>query len=81
MVLLRRRDWAGGVGPIVEAPRADAPRPPVGPPAVEVDAGAAVVVVADWEVAAVVVVAEAGFSGILKRLPKGALVVDVAVDV
>lgn len=67
------------MGPVVEAPRTDAPRLAVGPPAVEVDAGAVVLVVADCDVAVVVVVvAEAGLSGTLKGLLKGALVVAVA---
>ncbi len=74
MVLLRRRDWAGGAGPVVEVPRMDVPRPPVVAPAVEVDAGAAVVVVVVEGCEVVVVAAaDAGLSGTLKKLPSGAL--------
>jgi hypothetical protein len=59
-----------GVGPAVEAPRTDVPRPPLGVAAVGLGAGAAVLVAVGWEVE--VVVAEAGLSGFLKRL-NGAL--------
>jgi hypothetical protein len=74
MVLLRRRDCAGGVGPAVEAPRTDAPRPMGGTPAVKDDAGAAVVVVPGCEVDVDAAAAEEGFSGFLNKVLNGTLV-------
>jgi len=59
----------------VEAPRTDAPRLLLVPPAVAAGSAGAVLVVAGCEVE--VVVQEAGLSGILNRLPNGALVVVV----
>lgn len=80
MVLLRRRDWAGGAGPAVEAPRTDFPRSLlVPPPAVEVGAGAAALVAVGS--AAEVVALEEGIFGFLNRLLNGAVEVAVgAVD-
>ena len=73
IVLLRRRDCAGGAGPVVEAPRMDVPRPAAVVPAfvVVADAALAVVVVAACEVEFVVV--DAGLSGTLNKLLNGAL--------
>lgn len=74
MVLLRRRDWAGGVGPEVEALRIKVPRPLFGAPAVEVGPGAAdAVVVGEGCEAVVVAAADVGLSGTLNKLLNSAL--------